>query len=129
MARNSFYVMNRKGTFTPAATTDNQCAKPGHGEYHYHIKLMFDGEQPLDHRQFILDHQEVDDFIKKLGLVGSCEEMHVLLKTELPEFMAEKSLDFVAYKAVIHPFKPTGAAWLEFVWARKEKDMKCLSYL
>lgn len=129
MAKNSFYVMNRRGSFKPQMHTDNQCAKPGHEEYHYHIRLMFDGDQPLDHQQFIIDHQDVDDFIKKLGLVGSCEEMHTLLKLELPEFMKERSLSFVAYKATIQPFKPAGTAWLDFVWAREPKDLKCLSYL
>lgn len=129
MRKTSFYIMNRRGTFTPNLTTTNQCAKPGHPEYQYHIKMVFDGEQPLDNREFLIDHQEVDDFIKKLELVGSCEEMHLMLRSELPAFMEEKSLEFAAYKAVIHPSKIAGVAWLEYVWARTEKDMACLSYL
>lgn len=127
--KTSFFIMNRRGTFKPAATTNNQCAKPGHDEYFYLIKLVFDGDQPLDYRQFILDHAEVDAFINKLGLVGSCEEMHVLLKHELPDFMAEKSLGFAAYKASIRPVRVPDVAWLDYVWARSEKDMQCLSYL
>lgn len=121
--------MNRRGEFAPQMSTANQCAKPDHPSYHYHIAMMFDGDQALDKRQFLLDHQEVDDFVHKLELVGSCEEMHIMLKDELPEFMKERSLNFVCYKATIHPFKPAGKAWLEFVWARREEDLKCLSYL
>lgn len=129
MAKNTFYIMNRRGVFKAPKATSNQCAKPAHPEYNYHVKLMFEGDQPLDNRQFLLDHQEVDDFIRKLGLVGSCEEMHQILKEELPDFMAEKSLKFVCYKATISAGKAQGPAWLEYIWARNERDLKCLSYL
>lgn len=129
MNPNGYYIMNRRGVFKPDARTNNQCAKPGHSEYHYHLKLIFDGDQPLDNREFLLDHAEVDAFLKQLGLVGSCEEMHVLIRKELPEFMAEKSLGLAAYKAVIYPTKVLAEAWMEYVWARSTKDAACLSYL
>lgn len=129
MAQPSYYIMNRRGTIKPDTVTDNQCAKPAHPEYHYHVKVMFEGKHPLDKRQFLLDHVEIDQFIQKLELVGSCEEMHKLVEAELPTFLENKGLDLVCYKAVIAPSKNPGEAWLEYVWARKDKDMKCLSFL
>lgn len=124
-----FFVMNRRGEFTPEDKTPNQCVKPGHPSYKYRLKMMFEGDMALDHRAFILDHQEVDDEIKKMLLSGSCEEMQRLISQELPEFMSEKSIPMVCFRCSIVSGDPAAPAFLEFAWARSEKDERCLAWL
>jgi hypothetical protein len=127
--KTSFFVLNRRGHFQPPFHTPNQCAQPDWPRFSYWLKLVFDGDQKLDASQFITDHVNIDQFVNELELVGSCEEMQKRIEKKLPEWCASKQLKLAAFKCTIYPKVPPGEAYLEFVWGRSEKDMKCLSYL
>lgn len=123
-----YFVMSRRGHFTAEGITNNQCAVPGHPKYQYRFKLMFEGDMPLDQRAFILDHNEIDEFMQNLLLSGSCEEMQKLIEMELPDMMRERSIPLVAFRCAIIA-DPTAPAFLEFAWARSQKDERCLAWI
>lgn len=126
----SFYVMNRTGKFEPDYYDDNQCKAKGHLEYHYHIKLVFEGACKLNDDGFIIDHQEIDDVIQNLGLQGSCEEMHLDIRKKLiPALTEHFGLPLLACKCVIHPTKTPGAAWLEYVSLKDKASLPLLALL
>jgi len=125
----SYFVMNRTGKFTPEKTTSNQCKAPGHGQYFYHLKMVFLGGMKLDENSFILDHQDVDDLVTGLILQGSCEEMNRKIMERLAKLMGLKSIPMVACKCTIRPGLGDGPAWLEYTQVRADKYLHCLQLL
>lgn len=110
------YVMNRRGIFRTPKATPNQCKVKGHRKYHYDIAMVFPSNVKLDENMFILDHQDVDNCIQKCTLVGSCEEMHLVMSRELRNLFKFKKIPIMGIRAVIYPDIPVGAANLSYIW-------------
>ena len=109
-----FYKMNRRGEFKPYKFSANQCKEFGHKMYYYEVQLIFPVETPLDKDGFLIDHFHVDEFIQKIPIWGSCEEMHRTLFTAF-QFMQPRA---VAYKFTIKPsLDPDALAYMDYIHA------------
>lgn len=123
----SYFIMNRTGEFEPYGMTSNQCKAPEHKKYYYHLKLVFDGECELDKDAFIVDHQEIDDLVASLPLLGSCEQMQLQLSRQLLPMFQDRDIPLLACKCVIKPTKSDGPAWLEYVSLKAPAYAACLA--
>jgi hypothetical protein len=123
-----YFIMNRVGQIKLKADSKNQCKAIGHRDFQYQLRMVFDGTMKLDSRQYILDHQDVDTMIQKIGFIGSCEQIHQVLMLKLVAFMAKKKIPMRAARCVLKPIINTGhvsrpiwsvdtsvKAWLEYV--------------
>lgn len=110
-----FFIMTRKGMFNAKASTNNQCKVKGHNGYNYTIKIIVEGKKKsLDSNGFIIDHVEIDSFIRSAGLKGSCEGMHLQISTKLPKFLASKGVTLLGYCAKIVPIGQDVMAFMEY---------------
>ena len=123
----TYYVMTRTGRFRPLENTDNQCKGWGHSEYHYTLKLLFDGSAKLNDKSFLIDHQDLDDAIQDIELVGSCEQMHKQINEKLVPLLARKNLPLLVCKCVIRPtLDARPPAVLEFISLKSPEFAACL---
>jgi hypothetical protein len=73
-------------------------------------------ESSLDSNGFLIDHADIDNMIHNLLLNGSCEEMHLMIRNGLATLMVDNNVPMVAYKSIIRPVNPEGAAYMKYVW-------------
>jgi len=110
-----FFIMTRKGVFKAKKSTDNQCKVRGHNSYNYTIKILVEGvRESLDLNDFIIDHVDLDQFIQKAGLKGSCEGMHLQISTKLPKFLAERGVNLLGFCSKIVPVGNDVMAFMEY---------------
>ena len=111
-----FFIMTRKGKFNAKRPTNNQCKVKGHIGYDYTIKIIVEGNRAaLDKDGFIIDHIDIDAFVRQCGLKGSCEDMHLIISTKFPAFMKRRNINLLGYCCRIKPTGEDVAAFMEFV--------------
>lgn len=109
----SYFLMTRRGSFKPAHSTPNQCKEPGYSEYNYELRMVFDGNVPLDRNNFIVDHGKIDAMVRDLGLIGSCEDMTARILTALDAFMDAAGIPMLACRCIVKAVDPNAPAFLE----------------
>lgn len=117
-----FYIMYRNGIIVPSKYTPNQCKVNGHPVYYYTLAMVFPKAVRLDKDRFIIDHQYVDNLITKMGLTGSCEDMHRNICAAVQEFFAEKGIKLIACKCTIKPSESNNQAYMEYVYLHNRRD-------
>jgi len=110
------FLMTRKGKFDAKSPTNNQCKVKGHIGYNYTIKIAVEGVRAsLDNDGFIIDHVDIDSFVKNCGLKGSCEDMHLIISTKFPAFLKRKNIKLLGYCCQIKPVGEDVMAFMEYV--------------
>jgi len=114
--RIKIFLMTRKGSFNAKGPTNNQCKVKGHIGYNYIIKIAVEGKRnSLDKDGFIIDHVDIDAFVKNCGLKGSCEDMHLILSRKFPVFLEQRNINLLGYCCQIKPTGDDVMAFMEFV--------------
>ena len=110
-----FFIMTRRGMFNAKTSTNNQCKVKGHNGYNYTIKILVEGvKESLDNSDFIIDHVDIDQFIQKVGLKGSCESMHLQISSKLPKFLETKGVNLLGFCSKIVPIGHDVMAFMEY---------------
>ena len=67
------WTIHREGTFKTFKSSDNQCKSKGTSVFVYMWDAVVKGN--LNEEGYVIDHDTINEAIKKLELTGSCEEM------------------------------------------------------
>lgn len=96
--------MCREGTFKTKNHLKQQCGIVEIKEYSYMFIGLFD-YNINEKTKFIIDHNDIDNFINNLKLEGSCEEINKKLAVSLTNFFRRKKVVTNAFKMTIKPIK------------------------
>lgn len=128
MTANAWLVMHRKGIIKPKYPTMNQCKAPGHPQYNYHMRIVCPASAQLNEQKFLIDHVDIDKFLNQQQNAGSCEEVHLSMMEPFVTFMVKHhKIPLRAYRCILHPVLPPGAAWMEAVWCTDPKYLPLLN--
>ena len=105
--------MHRRGWIYSRQATDNQCKAPGHDKYHYHVILAC--SETLDEDDFIIDHNTVNQYIQRIKVRGSCEQIHKAIYRAVRKAFAQTVTNLYLYKCILSPSLPNGEAYMEYI--------------
>lgn len=98
----SISLITRNGIISTNKSTSNQCGSVGVYIYEYELKILFSNKAKLDKNGFLIDHQDIDDAVKKVK-IGSCEEMAERILSEIEKLLNSKEIPFFGLKVKIQP--------------------------
>ncbi len=127
MRKQSYYVMNRSGSFTPARPTGNQYVRPSHPIYFYTVRILFPGNVALDSRRFIIENADIDRVIRNAEWQGSGEDMQKQLMGIINRILKVRGIKMLACKCVIKGSEASNVAWLEYTESNRPEYLSLVA--
>ena len=92
--RPSYQIITRRGIINAGTKTNNQCKAVGHEKYYYELAILFKDDVQLDEKQFIIDHQCIDDEVQKVQ-INSCEVMAKTILSNMEAALCHKGIGYI----------------------------------